>query len=506
MFSLLHDKLREALSATLPIVGIVYLLCFTIAPIPSSLLMTFTIGAALLIAGTALFSLGAETAMQPIGSKAGAEMTRSHKLWLVVLGSFVLGAIITISEPDLQVLANQVPAIPNGVLIGVVAVGVGLFLVVAMLRILFAVRLSWLLIGCYVLVFALAALAPQDFLAVSFDAGGVTTGPMTVPFIMALGIGVSSIRSDQRAEGDSFGLVALSSVGPILAVLLLGLFFPGEGAYQPVVMPEVDLSRQLIWVFVTALPHYAKEVGMALAPIAVFFLLFHFFRLKLDRRPFVKILVGLGYTYVGLVLFLTGVNAGFMPVGYYLGNLIGGMRANWILIPLAMVIGWFIINAEPAVAVLNRQVEEITAGSIPARAMRLALAIGMALSLALAMVRVLTGLPILYILVPGYAIALGLSFFVPEVFTSIAFDSGGVASGPMTATFLLPFAMGACEAIGGPDRVVTDAFGVVAMVAMTPLITIQVLGLYYRIRTERAERSARAALLAFGPDDELISV
>ena len=506
MFSLLHDKLREALSATLPIVGIVYLLCFTIAPIPSSLLMTFTIGAALLIAGTALFSLGAETAMQPIGSKAGAEMTRSHKLWLVVLGSFVLGAIVTISEPDLQVLANQVPAIPNGVLIGVVAVGVGLFLVVAMLRILFAVRLSWLLIGCYVLVFALAALAPQDFLAVSFDAGGVTTGPMTVPFIMALGIGVSSIRSDQRAEGDSFGLVALSSVGPILAVLLLGLFFPGEGAYQSVVMPEVDLSRQLIWVFVTALPHYAKEVGMALAPIAVFFLLFHFFRLKLDRRPFVKLLVGLGYTYVGLVLFLTGVNAGFMPVGYYLGNLIGGMRANWILIPLAMVIGWFIINAEPAVAVLNRQVEEITAGSIPARAMRLALAIGMALSLALAMVRVLTGLPILYILVPGYAIALGLSFFVPEVFTSIAFDSGGVASGPMTATFLLPFAMGACEAIGGPDRVVTDAFGVVAMVAMTPLITIQVLGLYYRIRTERTERSARAALLAFGPDDELISV
>ena len=531
MFSLLHDKLREALSATLPIVGIVYLLCFTIAPIPSSLLMTFTIGAALLIVGTALFSLGAETAMQPIGSKAGAEMTRSHRLWLVVLGSFVLGAIVTISEPDLQVLANQVPAIPNGVLIGVVAVGVGLFLVVAMLRILFAVRLSWLLIGCYVLVFrrvlfrslfavrlswlligcyvlvfALAALAPQDFLAVSFDAGGVTTGPMTVPFIMALGIGVSSIRSDQRAEGDSFGLVALSSVGPILAVLLLGLFFPGEGAYQSVVMPEVDLSRQLIWVFVTALPHYAKEVGMALAPIAVFFLLFHFFRLKLDRRPFVKLLVGLGYTYVGLVLFLTGVNAGFMPVGYYLGNLIGGMRANWILIPLAMVIGWFIINAEPAVAVLNRQVEEITAGSIPARAMRLALAIGMALSLALAMVRVLTGLPILYILVPGYAIALGLSFFVPEVFTSIAFDSGGVASGPMTATFLLPFAMGACEAIGGPDRVVTDAFGVVAMVAMTPLITIQVLGLYYRIRTERTERSARAALLAFGPDDELISV
>ena len=504
--SLLNEKFREALRSTLPIVGIVLLLCFTIAPIPSSLLMTFVVGAMLLIVGIAFFTLGADTAMTPIGNKVGAQMTSSHKLWLIILGSFVLGAIITISEPDLQVLANQVPAIPNAVLIGAVAVGVGLFLVVAMLRILFAIRLSWLLVCFYVVIFALAAFVPADFWAVSFDAGGVTTGPMTVPFIMALGVGVSSIRSDSKAGGDSFGLVALSSVGPILAVLVLGLCFPGEGSYEPISLPEVDWSNQLARIFVAALPHYAKEVGIALAPIVVFFLLFHFLCLHLERRPFVKILVGLGYTYVGLVLFLTGVNAGFMPVGYYLGKLIAGLEYRWVLIPIAMVIGYFIIDAEPAVHVLNRQVEEITAGSIPASAMRTSLAVGMAVSLALAMIRVLTGLPILYILVPGYALALGLSFFVPDIFTSIAFDSGGVASGPMTATFLLPFAMGACETVGGLDRVVTDAFGVVAMVAMTPLITIQILGLAYRIRTSRAEKRAQAALLAFGPDDELITL
>ena len=403
-------------------------------------------------------------------------------------------------------LANQVPAIPNAVLIGAVALGVGIFLAIAMLRILFGIKLRLLLIGFYIVVFILAFFVPGDFLAVAFDSGGVTTGPMTVPFIMALGVGVSSIRSDSKAGGDSFGLVALSSVGPILAVMVLGLVFPGEGSFEPVALPTVDWSDQLAWVFITALPHYAEEVAIALAPIVLFFLIFNFVKLKMERRPFIKILVGLVYTYVGLVLFLTGVNAGFMPVGYYLGKLIGDLSYNWILIPIAMLIGYFIIDAEPAVHVLNKQVEEITAGTVSAKAMRIALSVGMAASLALAMIRVLTGLPILYILIPGYLIALSLSFVVPDIFTSIAFDSGGVASGPMTATFLLPFAMGACEAVGGLSRVVTDAFGVVAMVAMTPLITIQILGLIYRIRTERAERLTQAAQLAFGPDDELIAL
>ena len=491
--NLLQDKFREALTSVLPITLIVMALCFTISPIPNNMLMSFLTGAALLIIGMAFFALGADTAMTPIGTKVGSCITKSRKLWLIVFVSFLLGVIITISEPDLQVLANQVPTIPNLVLIGTVALGVGVFLVIAMLRILFGISLNTLLIGFYIIVFGIAMLVPKNFWAVAFDSGGVTTGPMTVPFIMALGVGVSSIRSDRHAGDDSFGLVALCSIGPILAVLVLGLLYPTEGAYIPVEIPEMQDSQDMILLFVQGLPQYAEEVAIALAPIVVFFFLFNALYIKLSKRQLISISIGLVFTYVGLVLFLTGVNVGFMPVGNYIGNLIGKLNYNWILIPIAMLIGYYIVQAEPAVHVLNKQVEDLTAGRIPAKAMELSLSIGVAASLALAMVRVLTGISVMYFLVPGYVLALGLSFFTPKIFTAIAFDSGGVASGPMTATFLLPFAMGACEAIGGADRIVTDAFGVVAMVAMTPLVTIQLLGVAYRLRKKK-EQQARALI------------
>ena len=452
----------------------------------------------------AFFTLGADTAMTPIGTKVGSCITKSKKVWLIVFVSFLLGIIITISEPDLQVLANQVPNIPNAVLIGAVALGVGVFLVIAMLRILFGISLNILLIGFYIVVFGLAMLVPKNFWAVAFDSGGVTTGPMTVPFIMALGVGVSAIRSDRHAGNDSFGLVALCSIGPILAVLVLGLMYPSEAAYTPVEIPEMENSQEMILLFVHGLPHYAKEVAIALAPIVAFFFLFNTFYIKMPKKPLISISVGLIFTYVGLVLFLTGVNVGFMPVGNYIGNLIGSKSFNWILLPIAMLIGYFIVKAEPAVHVLNKQVEDLTAGSIPARAMELSLSIGVATSLGLAMIRVLTGISVMYFLVPGYVLALGLSFFTPKIFTSIAFDSGGVASGPMTATFLLPFAMGACEAIGGPERIVSDAFGVVAMVAMTPLITIQLLGVEYKFRTRKeseARERVQAKIEAYTDDD-----
>ena len=336
----------------------------------------------------------------------------------------------------------------------------------------------------------------------------MTTGPMTVPFIMALGVGVSAIRSDRHAGNDSFGLVALCSIGPILAVLVLGLLYPSEAAYTPVEIPEMENSQEMIMLFVHGLPHYAKEVAIALAPIVAFFFLFNAFYIKMPKKPLISISVGLLFTYLGLLLFLTGVNVGFMPVGNYIGKMIGSKEFNWILLPIAMLIGYFIVKAEPAVHVLNKQVEDLTAGSIPARAMELSLSIGVASSLGLAMIRVLTGISVMYFLIPGYVLALGLSFFAPKIFTSIAFDSGGVASGPMTATFLLPFAMGACEAIGGPERIVSDAFGVVAMVAMTPLITIQLLGVEYKFRT-RKEREARArvqAKLEAYADDDIIEL
>ena len=502
--TLLHDKFQESIASVLPITIIVLLLCFTVAPIPNNMLVSFLMGAVLLIVGMAFFTLGADTAMTPIGTKVGSCITKSRKVWLIVFVSFLLGIIITISEPDLQVLANQVPNIPNAVLIGAVALGVGVFLVIAMLRILFGISLNILLIGFYIVVFGLATLVPKNFWAVAFDSGGVTTGPMTVPFIMALGVGVSAIRSDRHAGNDSFGLVALCSIGPILAVLVLGLMYPSEAAYTPVEIPEMENSQEMILLFVHGLPHYAKEVAIALAPIVAFFFLFNTFYIKMPKKPLISISVGLIFTYVGLVLFLTGVNVGFMPVGNYIGKLIGSKSFNWILLPIAMLIGYFIVKAEPAVHVLNKQVEDLTAGSIPARAMELSLSIGVATSLGLAMIRVLTGISAMYFLVPGYVLALGLSFFTPKIFTSIAFDSGGVASGPMTATFLLPFAMGACEAIGGPERIVSDAFGVVAMVAMTPLITIQLLGVEYKFRTRKeneARERVQAKIEAYTDDD-----
>ena len=483
----LLEKLKESLGAVLPIIGIVLVLCFSIAPIPNSVLMTFVVGAVLLIIGMMFFTLGAEMAMTPMGERIGTKLTNTRKISVVIVLCFILGFIITISEPDLQVLAEQVPSIPNYTLIIAVATGVGIFLVAAVLRMLFGIPLAYMLLILYPIIFILASIVPQDFLTVAFDSGGVTTGPMTVPFIMALGIGFSAVRSDKHAENDSFGLVALCSVGPILAVLLLGLLYhPGESGYEQTMIVKTDNSVEMWQLFQEGLPYYMKEMLISLLPIILFFFIFQIVSLHLHKKTLVKIIIGIIYTYIGLVLFLTGVNVGFMPAGNYLGQVIAGLSYPWIIVPIGMLIGYFIVKAEPAVYVLTEQVEELTSGAISAKAMGMSLSIGVALSLGLAMVRVLTGISILWFLLPGYAVALGLTFFVPKIFTAIAFDSGGVASGPMTATFLLPFSMGACEALGG--NVVIDAFGVVAMVAMTPLITIQILGLIYQIQEQMKEK------------------
>lgn len=495
----LKEKWQEAVSAVLPIIGIVLLLCFIAAPISPSILLCFLMGAVLLLLGMMFFTLGAEVAMTPMGERIGTGLTKSKKLWLVLGLAFLLGFIITISEPDLQVLAQQVPAVPNMVLILSVACGVGVFLLVAFLRMLFGIPLPPMLLVFYIIIFVLAFFVPEDFLSVAFDSGGVTTGPMTVPFIMALGIGISSIRSDRHAADDSFGLVALCSIGPILAVMILGMIYnPQEAAYMPPVIPEIENSVQLWQLFARELPTYMKEIVIALLPIFLFFLVYQILVLKLTKRKLIKILAGLIYTYIGLVLFLTGVNVGFMPAGNYLGQMIAGFENPWMLIPIAMVMGFFIVKAEPAVYVLNKQVEEITDGAISAKSMGMGLSIGVAVSLGIAMLRVLTGISILWFLIPGYAIALSISFFVPKIYTAIAFDSGGVASGPMTAAFLLPLAQGACVTLGG--NIVTDAFGVVAMVAMTPLITIQVMGLSSRILNARGKRTGEPMQPAYEID------
>ncbi len=495
----LREKLMEALKAVLPIVAIVLVLSFTIAPITPSILLCFLVGAVLVMAGMMFFTLGAEMSMTPMGEKVGACMTRSKNILVIVLMSFVLGVIITISEPDLQVLASQVPSVPNMILILAVAAGVGVFLVVALLRMLIGIALPPLLTCFYLLVFVLVFFVPESFRAVAFDSGGVTTGPMTVPFIMALGVGIASIRTDHHAADDSFGLVALCSIGPILAVMILGMIYkPTEASYSIAAIPEISDSVELWKLFGEGIPTYIKEIALSLLPIVIVFGLFQVFSLKLTGRALSRILIGLLYTYIGLVLFLTGANVGFMPAGNYLGQVLAGLDYKWILVPIGALIGYFIVKAEPAVYVLNHQVEGITDGAIPAKAMGISLSVGVSVSVALAMVRVLWGIPILYFLIPGYAIAIGLSFFVPKIFTAIAFDSGGVASGPMTATFLLPLAQGACIAVGG--NLVADAFGVVAMVAMTPLITIQILGMVYQLKQRSTGIAAEPAFEALDED------
>ena len=505
----LREKLLEALQAVLPIVAIVLVLCFSIAPVSPSILLCFLLGAAMIIVGIMFFTLGAEMSMSPMGERVGAMLTKSRSVPLIIGVGFLLGFLITISEPDLQVLANQVPSIPNMTLILSVAAGVGLFLVVAFLRMLLGIALPKLLVVFYGLIFVLAAFVPKEFLSVAFDSGGVTTGPITVPFIMALGVGVAAIRSDRHAADDSFGLVALCSIGPILAVLILGIAFQAsDSTYVPPILPNVSDSVELWHLFHEGLPTYIKEIATSLLPIIAMFGVFQLAALRLDRRTLGRIGVGLAYTYLGLVLFLAGANIGFMPAGNYLGQVLAGQSFRWLLVPIGMLIGYFIVKAEPAVYVLNKQVEEVTDGAISASTMGAALSAGVSLSVGLAMVRVLTGISILWFLIPGYAFAIGISFVVPKLYTAIAFDAGGVASGPMTATFLLPLAQGACVAVGG--NIVTDAFGVVAMVAMTPLITVQLMGLMAQLKQRRARQAqpVPAAVLAFAdlPDDAIIEL
>ena len=478
----IREKIAESLKAVLPVTIIVIVLCFTAFPVSTDIMLSFLIGSLMVILGLGLFTFGAEKSMTRIGNYIGSHLTKSRKLILILVTSFIIGVIITVAEPDLRILSANVPHINTGVLIITVAVGVGFFLVVSMLRILFGVGLKYLLLGFYGLVFVLAAFSDKNFLSVAFDSGGVTTGPMTSPFIMSLGIGVAAIRSDKNAESDSFGLVALCSIGPILAVLILGFFYPGETSQiLSSVVAHFNNTADLGLGYAAAFPVYLEEVAIALAPVFAFFLVFHFIFLRLNKVPFVRILIGMALAYAGLVLFLTGVNTGFSPLGTILGANISGSPAAFVLIPIGAVLGWFIVEAEPAVQILTKQVEDISAGAVNSKSMKLSLSFAIAGAVALSMVRVLTGMSIFWFIIPGYAVALVLMFVVPPIFTAIAFDAGGVASGPMTATFLLPLAMGACDAVGG--NTITDAFGIVAMVAMFPLITVQIMGLVYVLRS-----------------------
>lgn len=479
----IFEKIKESAVSVLPIFITVMVICFTFSPLSTDLMLSFILGAVMLIVGMGFFSLGAEMSMTPIGNKLGTALTKTRNLPFILIVSFLLGFAVTVAEPDLQVLAETVPHINNFVLIATVGIGVGFFLSVCMLRILTGMKLRWLLIAFYALVFILAAFTDSDYLSIAFDSGGVTTGPMTVPFILALGIGVANIRSDKKAEADSFGLVALCSIGPILAVLVLGFFYSGGEGVAEITQASYASTADITKEYLREIPAFMKEMAIALLPIVVIFFIFQIFSLKISRFNLAKICIGILYTYIGLVLFLTGVNVGFSALGAQLGSQLAASSVKFLLIPLSMVLGWFVISAEPAVAVLEKQIEDVSEGAIPGKAIKVSLSIAIAIAMGIAMVRVLTGISILWFIIPGYVAAIALSFFVPDIYTAIAFDSGGVASGPMTATFMLQFFIGASSALGG--NVLRDAFGVVAMVALMPLISIQLVGLVYEHKNKR---------------------
>ena len=466
-------------------------------------LVSFTVGAVLLVLGIGLFNLGTDIAMTPMGTHVGAGLSRQKTIGLLLTVCFVLGVLITVAEPDLQVLANQVSSVMNGkLLVYTVGFGVGAFLLVAILRIVFKRRLATVLMLFYMLLFALALLLAVndnlDLLPMAFDSGGVTTGPITVPFIMALGVGISSVLGDRHSQENSFGLVALCSIGPILAVLVLGVFASGGLSYT---VSYGAAEQDVLGAYLDSFKHVAGEVAIALGLIVAFFLLCQVFFLKLPKRQLLRIAVGVVFTYIGLVIFLTGVNVGYMPIGYKMGTQMSTLPPA-LLVGLGLVMGVLVVLAEPAIHVLNAQVEDVTAGYVKKRSMMIGLCVGVGAAIALSVVRIIFDFSLIYYIIPGYFISLALSLFVPPVYTAIAFDSGGVASGPMTSGFILPFAIGVCVALQGESAVLRDGFGVVAMVAMAPLITIQLLGFKAIVSNKLQEKRAMKRILA--ADDEQI--
>lgn len=481
----LLGKLKEAALTVLPIIILVSVLNFTVVHMSLYNLILFLISSFVMILGISLFNIGVDISLMPIGENVGASLVKSKNLLLIILLTFVIGVFVTVAEPDLLVTAAQINGVPDIAIIMTVAVGVGLVLILAFLRVLFQIKLSYILIICYLIAFILSAFTEKNFLSIAFESGAVTTGPIMVPFIMALGLGLASVRGDKTTEEDSFGLIALCLIGPIITVMILGMFFNPTGG-STINLPEVNSIPKILGLFIKNIPVYTKQVAAALFPMLFLFFILQVIKLHLGKKIILKITVGTIYTFMGLVLFLLSVNVGFMPAGYLLGKVLIQKLPKWAIVLIGLVMGYFVVAAEPSVFVLKEQVETVTEGSISSKAMGLGLSIGVGISVALSMIRVMTGISILCFVIPGYLIALSLTFVVPPLFTSIAFDSGAVASGPLSATFLLPFAIGASEAVGG--NIYTDAFGIVALVALTPVITLQLFGLIYTLQLRKIEK------------------
>lgn len=497
-------KTKESVFSILPIYLLVIILNFTpLIDLSGYEIIIFSVSSLFLIFGMSLFNLGADTAMTPMGKITGAGLTKKGKIGMLLIIAFVLGFLITIAEPDLLVLSDQTKTVFNSTtLILGIGLGVAIFLMFAILRTIYKIRLSQMLSYAYMIIFSIALISfitgNEQIIALAFDSGGVTTGPITVPFLMALGLGVSSIVSKKRDKDASFGLIALCSVGPVIVTLLLSIFTQGTLTYH---IASYDISDNFILTFLISLLNKMKDVAISLGLISICFLICNFIFFKIPKKKIIQIGIGVIYTFFGLVLFLSAAESAYMSIGYKIGCQLAS-HSQIILIIVAFIIGALTVLAEPAIHVLNAQVQEITGGLVKKRSMQIALTVGVGLAICLAIIRIIWHFNVLFYIIPGYIICLGLSFFVPKIYSSIAFDSGGVASGPLTSTFILPLAIGACFILNGEAEILNDAFGIVALVAMTPILSIEALGLIAIIRDKL--RSKKLVKEALKEDDEII--
>lgn len=473
----LNDSILESYQAVIPIIFFVIILSIFMK---LSLLdiLSFILSGIFIMIGISLFTFGANLSMVTVGKKIGTSLVKSKNILKIVVVTIIIGTIITIAEPDLSMLANQLPSISKLFFVLLVSFGVGLFLMIATLKNVYRLNLNTILLISYSIVFLLLFLVPSDFLAVAFDSGGVTTGPLSVPFIVSLGLGLNALRTDKNAKKDSFGLLSLCSTGPIIVVLLIGLVYKPDSYYD---IASLTSQLPLKVQYSSALVDNFLEVLLSVIPILLVSLLYIYKYKTVTKREKMKIISGIIMAMIGLTIFLIGANVGFMNMGYLIGSYFGTSKYKYFLIPIGMIIGFWIVKAEPAVKLLNGQIEDLTEGSINRKSVGLSLSLGVALAVGISFLRALTGISLLYFIIPGYILAIGLTFVVNRIFTGIAFDSGGAVSGPLTVTFLLPISIGACYVSNG--NVMTDAFGLIALVSLIPLITIQLFGLIYKYKS-----------------------
>ena len=501
------SKLKETAVSVLPVMAIVLFLGFTFVPLDKILLVRFVIGGLLLILGLTIFLLGVDLGIQPMGERCGAELTKKRSLLLLLSVAFVIGFIVTAAEPDIQVFGDQVRGIFSFVnksaITFVISAGVGLFIMLGLLRTVLNFSLKWSFFLAYILLFAISFFTPDSFIGIAFDSGGATTGPMTVPFIMALGLGVSSVRDD---NDNSFGLTGICSIGPVMAVLIYAIILKSGGAFEAQQASDLAKAGEESAVaaalsgsgniFVQIFASFKETAGsvfheslVSIAPLFALFVIFQIFLLKMTRRQVIRIIIGFVYAFIGLTIFLIGVNGGFSQAGAALGQKLGSFALErggiWyvILIGTGLALGAIIVCAEPAVWVLSEQVEGVSGGTIKRKALLVFLSVGTAIAIGLSMWRAVSGFNLKIILIPGYIIAMILMIFCPSLFSGIAFDSGGVASGPLTSTFVLSFTLGAASSGQGGN----DSFGVIALVAMMPLIAIQIMGIIFKMKQKKSQ-------------------